>query len=72
MDKVRLFLQAAVGEDEVEKYIKNDRWIEFPSRSLGRILAEYDAAQRGVQATGWWACQNCRNINIDEYANCVE
>ena len=72
MDKVRAFLIALVGESEVERYIKNDRWIEFPARAIGRILAEYEAAQQGVQATGWWTCKNCSEINIDEYQKCVE
>jgi hypothetical protein len=72
MDKVRLFLKAAVGEEEVESYIKGDHWVEFPTRVLGAILAEYEAAQNSVKRTGWWACKKCNDINIDEYANCVE
>ena len=44
MDKIRLFLKAAVGEDNVEDFIKNDRWVEFPTRALEKILAEYDGA----------------------------
>jgi hypothetical protein len=72
MDRVRLFLKAAVGEKEIESYIKHDHWVEFPTRILGAILAKYESAQPSVQATGWWDCKNCSEINIDEYQECVE
>jgi hypothetical protein len=46
MDKVRAFLKAAVGEEQIESYIKDDRWIEFPTRSLGDILEEYETLRK--------------------------
>jgi hypothetical protein len=59
MDKVRLFLSCVLRDDEsnvpasnddVENYIKNDMWIEFPTRSLARILEEYESAQQSPQS----------------------
>jgi len=45
MRKVRLFLSCVVDgvpvENEVERYIRNDNWIEFQTSELAQFLDEY-------------------------------
>ena len=59
MDIVRLFLKAAVGEKEIESYIEHDYWVEFPTRELGAILEEYEAAKQTPEGVG--VCPACHD-----------
>ena len=40
-EEIRLFLEVFVGKEQIDEYMKNDFYIEFPVRSLLSALPEY-------------------------------